>query len=765
VKNNLKALNKYFSTLAKRLKCSSDWQRAFKAQCSMIGYLNRVPILLLGRSGRTWILASFAFAKFAFALRRHSGFKGLAVYLKVATTLLLKAVAGAPIKGVASSLGHRVAVTRSGLPKMIPQVHRKQILRGDGPTIRFWLSVLSLYRVIDYLGKPKLRTITSPGKVFDLQVYKGEIPRFFETYSTLRDAVTDWKLPQWTPVIITKSGPGVIGEKAKKQFSIPVPNSTAALILQAAAWESPKFKELRAVFRALAFKLKQQRLWMDYESISKLLPDIRVPDSFIPEYLGKLGTKDEPGKVRVFAMVDWWSQMLLRPLHKKLFEVLETIPTDATFDQDAGVLRGMKQVEKTAYAASFDLSAATDRLPLSIQTLIIDHIYPGAGELWGKFLVEREYSIPRGLRGLGMKMPKSVHYAVGQPMGALSSWAMLALTHHFIVQMAARRVYPSSKGWFTRYLVLGDDNTIFDRAVAAEYLRIMADLGVEINLVKSVVSTTSFEFAKRFIHKGQNLSPVSFKELDVAAVSLDAAVLLFQKFAEDKEWSLSSFMKLRGAGFRVLSKLDNDWDNISRHWKGALLYLSSPGKSWVSFSSWMDWISSSALGKSNPGSVSLDAVRDIAARITESSKPTRLRDLKQMISAPELGAGLRPDSNGVLRYTRLFRLTEQSKQWIKDERDWDRILQASNRLLYKTQLQADLDKRQLNEMWKELALFADFTDEVTASDSLQRLFDTVEFAAMREKDPDIRTYRSDPVPSRLAPRILRIYSQFAKSRV
>jgi hypothetical protein len=30
-------------------------------------------------------------------------------------------------------------------------------------------------------------------------------------------------------------------------------------------------------------------------------------------------------------------------------------------------------------------------------------------------------------------------YSVGQPMGALSSWGMLALTHHCLVQMAAKR--------------------------------------------------------------------------------------------------------------------------------------------------------------------------------------------------------------------------------------------------------------------------------------------------------------------------------------
>jgi hypothetical protein len=80
---------------------------------------------------------------------------------------------------------------------------------------------------------------------------------------------------------------------------------------------------------------------------------------------------------------------------------------------------------------------------------------------------------------------------------------------------------------------LGDDIVIFDKEVAKCYLSIMKDLGVGINLVKSVVSTTSFEFAKRFIHKGQNLSPISFKELDIAGASLEGAILLLSHFNEE----------------------------------------------------------------------------------------------------------------------------------------------------------------------------------------------------------------------------------------
>lgn len=73
--------------------------------------------------------------------------------------------------------------------------------------------------------------------------------------------------------------------------------------------------------------------------------------------------------------------MLLRPLHKFLFGILENIPQDATFDQERGVLAGVEMIKETAYAASYDLSAATDRLPVLLQSRLIDAFYPGTGQL------------------------------------------------------------------------------------------------------------------------------------------------------------------------------------------------------------------------------------------------------------------------------------------------------------------------------------------------------------------------------------------------
>jgi len=78
--------------------------------------------------------------------------------------------------------------------------------------------------------------------------------------------------------------------------------------------------------------------------------------------------------------------------------------------------------------------------------------------------------------------------------------------------------------------VLGDDIVIFNRKVAQRYLVVMKALGVKINLIKSVVSKDTFEFAKRIIHKDSNLSPASFKEMDVASLSLEGALILHNKF-------------------------------------------------------------------------------------------------------------------------------------------------------------------------------------------------------------------------------------------
>lgn len=87
---------------------------------------------------------------------------------------------------------------------------------------------------------------------------------------------------------------------------------------------------------------------------------------------------------------------------------------------------------------------------------------------------------------------KTYSYNAGQPMGAYSSWAMFALSHHIIIQYCAHKV-----GKPALYALLGDDVVIGDKEVADLYLKIVKSLGVEISDSKSHRGSTLCEFAKR----------------------------------------------------------------------------------------------------------------------------------------------------------------------------------------------------------------------------------------------------------------------------
>jgi hypothetical protein len=210
-----------------------------------------------------------------------------------------------------------------------------------------------------------------------------------------------------------------------------------------------------------------------------------------PKYLGRLVQLYEArGKVRIVAITDWWTQTLLKPLHLAIFTVLKTIPQDGTFDQLAPVLRLIAYVRASGTKVfSYDLSAATDRLPVAFQVQVLESFGISWARHWAKLLVVR----PWYLEG------NPVFYAVGQPMGALSSWASLALCHHTLVQIAAARV--GHKEWFSAYALLGDDIIIADEKVAAAYHSLMTFLGVSINATKSFEMQSGLsEFAKRWLH-------------------------------------------------------------------------------------------------------------------------------------------------------------------------------------------------------------------------------------------------------------------------
>lgn len=225
------------------------------------------------------------------------------------------------------------------------------------------------------------------------------------------------------------------------------------------------------------------------------------------------------------------------------------MPSDGTFDQ----VRPVLDYTKWPSAYSLDLSAATDRLPLSIQIRLLTLLYGEEFALnWARLLVDRDYSAYHSKYTNGREI--TVRYAVGQPMGALSSWAMLALTHHYIIHSAAWSTGIIPLGaLYQNYAILGDDIVIGDQVVKDRYLLILDALGVEVGLHKSVLSPNGIglEFAKRTFYKGVDVSPVPVREFLDSLLGLPSAIAFARKY----NLSLAGLVKSLGFGYKVLGGL------------------------------------------------------------------------------------------------------------------------------------------------------------------------------------------------------------------
>jgi hypothetical protein len=210
-----------------------------------------------------------------------------------------------------------------------------------------------------------------------------------------------------------------------------------------------------------------------------------------PRRLSIIG--DPEAKARVVAIFDYWSQTILRKLHLRLFELLETFKQDRTFTQDPFIPR-----RPGHHYYSLDLSAATDRFPLTLQRNLVEALIDKEyADGWQKVLVGLPFVTPEG---------NQLNYGAGQPMGAYSSWAVFAVAHHLVVDYCAHLEGLEAQSDF--YILLGDDIVINHDGVAKRYKDTMAALGVAISPLKTHESLTTYEFAKRWFHFGREISGI-----------------------------------------------------------------------------------------------------------------------------------------------------------------------------------------------------------------------------------------------------------------
>lgn len=591
-RNKSRSNNIFYRTTLLRLNFNLDKifdYLTVKGGAGIIPILRGIAIFTGTRLSLNVFKFLFNFAKTCHKIGSTQGPEGLVKFLKAAGVSLQQALGG-HLERDAAKLGARISRTRSGLPRFIPVTYREMIRQGDPRAIRLSLTLINIFRVIEYPGTLKLETITAASTANEslTRFLTGLIPLFVKLFvksqislKALHRKVETFARDSVQPMF--KGGPGAPGHVG--------------------LWNTHP----RVLVYALMGLYRSKTLWEAFMNIVahssnqavQNLIDICLSLRFIAgpydrerggmtrrptilnlglRTLGKLSTKEEAaGKVRVFAMVDAWTQWVLAPYHHAIFWLLRGIPMDGTFNQTAP----LKRVKAVRGLWSLDLSAATDRLPISIQKSLLGAIFGREwAASWAHLLVGRTYALrldenqpfmpPKGMK-LGIHKLK---YTVGQPMGALSSWASLAITHHFLVQCSAWRAgFPKWK-LYTNYAVLGDDVVIGDHRVSTQYLEIMASLGVGVNTSKSLLSKTgtALEFAKRTIVNGTDVSPIAFKEFFAATRNIGAFVMLINK----TNVTFAQALQALGVGWRVRSWLNKPIGKLSARVRLLILSVNIP---------------------------------------------------------------------------------------------------------------------------------------------------------------------------------------------
>jgi hypothetical protein len=242
------------------------------------------------------------------------------------------------------------------------------------------------------------------------------------------------------------------------------------------------------------------------------------------------------GKQRVIAILDLFTQSVCLPIHQYLMNILRLFRADGTFDQNSMVKRVQAWTLEDEQLFSFDLSAATDRLPVALQEKVLASLLGAqpwpewlkgnpvlVATLWRSVLTKRYFEGPS---------KEWLRYAVGQPMGAYSSWPALAVTHHFIIHWAGMRTSMTWTQVSNNYVVLGDDVVIRGSDLARQYQLLMTELGVDISISKSVVGVGVAEIAKRLLIKGQDISPVSWTLMELSNKQLLFAPSLYHHLCD-----------------------------------------------------------------------------------------------------------------------------------------------------------------------------------------------------------------------------------------
>lgn len=524
---------------------------------------------------------------FLLNIYRRNGAKGLVLYLKGSLLIMNKYLAGERLSS-GWEVGFPIAL-RSGLPAFIPHEARSAIRAGNLRVIRVWASILYVYKALQCPSLPSVKTIEGPP--FGDQ----------ENASSLIEEFRDFLNRKGSFLGTLDLGP----ERLSRHLTTPLvvssgPNGqamhTAGVEAQILLEEDGEGAQVRSNLINYLSYLDEPDIEYNMTDAMEHLSRYPIPKGVTSRHLSRIAFLLEPaGKIRVVAMLDYFTQWALRPLHEALGALLKDLIEDGTYDQDIAFTTYRLLTEgQDGVHYSLDISAATDNIPRELYEVLLDYLWTeGAGKATLSLMCDRTFAVgmkksgakpihkssitpswelaeavrlgkaPMGALGSNLDhealkaymkanaqmfrafrdLPDSVNYTRGQPMGAYSSFPLLALLHHCLIRWAADRVGLED---YREYRVLGDDSVMFDRGtkIGNSYLTLCENLGIPISRAKSFSGKGFFSFASRFSYRGLEVSPVSLRaEIAVTSCArrVEMAYLMVTKgFVQDGLGSLSN---------------------------------------------------------------------------------------------------------------------------------------------------------------------------------------------------------------------------------
>lgn len=238
-------------------------------------------------------------------IQRTRGKKGLGMYLKESQRCLLKFLAGDIPPSATVKL-------RRGLPLILPGFIRKRLEADDIIAIRVALTLLGFARVIFHEGPIKFHTVITPTEWREPSPrrLKRMIDEIWEVLGDLK--VMPYQMPDSVEPILHRSN-----RSGPNGHSVLASHWDALALRESGLW--PTFKVLAealgsaTLIRQVEILAQLSGSWLEQRlGLASSLP-CRHPA------LGRFGVKDEPcGKKRLFAISDYWTQSVCKPLHDYL---------------------------------------------------------------------------------------------------------------------------------------------------------------------------------------------------------------------------------------------------------------------------------------------------------------------------------------------------------------------------------------------------------------------------------------------------------------